>query len=59
VTGFGRGSIAGTALASDAAGVTPRVTVRSGGARRGRAPVTGALSITVGATRSIPLWSRR
>jgi hypothetical protein len=37
------------ALASDAAGVTLRVTVRSGGARRRLTLVTGALSITVGA----------
>jgi hypothetical protein len=47
------------ALASGAAGVALRVIVRSGGARRGRALITGARSITVGVTRSIPRRSRR
>jgi len=55
---FGLRSIAGMALASGAAGVTLRVVVRSGRARRGLALVTGALSITVGVMWSIPLWSR-
>jgi hypothetical protein len=58
MTLFGLGSIAGMALASGAAGVTLRIIVRSGGARRGLALVTGALSITVGVLWSIPLWSR-
>ena len=59
MTLLGLGSIAGMALASGAAGVMLRVTVRSGGARRGLALVTGALSITVGVTRPIPPWSQR
>jgi hypothetical protein len=42
------------ALASGTAGVALRITVRSGGARCRLAPVTGALSITVGVMGSIP-----
>jgi hypothetical protein len=59
MTRFGLGSIARMALASGAAAVTLRIIFRSGGARRGLALVTGALSITVGVMGSIPLWSRR
>jgi hypothetical protein len=64
MTRFGLGSIAGRALASGAAGVTLRVILRSGRARRGLALVTGGLSITVGGMRSIRRgrggeWRRR
>jgi hypothetical protein len=55
---FGLAAIAGMALASGAAGVTPRVIVRSGGARRGIGSGHRRLSITVGVLWSIPLWSR-
>jgi hypothetical protein len=47
------------ALAPGAAGVTLRVTVRSGGARRRLVLVTGALSITVGVMWSIPRCPQR
>ena len=42
MTFFGLESLAGMALVSGAAGVTLRVIVRSGGARRGLALATGA-----------------
>lgn len=54
MTRFGLGSIARMTLASGAAAVALRVTVRSGGARRRLALITGALSITVGVMQPNP-----
>src|SRR5215468_267887 len=55
---FGLGSIAGMALASGAAGIALRGIARSDRTHRGLGLATGALSITVGVTWAIPLWSR-